>query len=94
MTEMKAEIGVFGGSGFYSLMDDFCEVKLDTPYGAPSDSIAIGTISGKRVAFLPRHGKNHQFPPHVIPYGANIWAMKQLGVTRIIGPTCVGAKTG
>jgi len=91
MTDPRAEIGVFGGSGFYSLMDDFREVKLDTPYGAPSDTITIGTIAGKQVAFLPRHGKHHQLPPHMIPYRANIWAMKQLGVTRIIGPNCVGS---
>jgi 5'-methylthioadenosine phosphorylase len=91
MTDLRAEIGVFGGSGFYSLMDDFHEVKLDTPYGAPSDTIAIGTVGGKQVAFLPRHGKHHQLPPHVIPYRANIWAMKQLGVSRIIGPNCVGS---
>ena len=86
MTERGAEIGVFGGSGFYSLMDSFEEVKIETPYGAPSDSVAIGTVAGRDVAFLPRHGKHHQYPPHVIPYRANIHAMKQLGVTRIIGP--------
>ncbi|MCE5199012.1 MAG: S-methyl-5'-thioadenosine phosphorylase [Armatimonadota bacterium] len=91
MTELKAEIGVFGGSGFYSLMDSFEEVKVETPYGAPSDFIAIGTIAGRRVAFLPRHGKHHQLPPHMIPYRANIWAMKQLGVTQIIGPNAVGS---
>ncbi len=91
MLEQKAEIGVFGGSGFYSLMDDFEEVKVETPYGAPSDLIAIGTVAGKKVAFLPRHGKRHQFPPHAIPYLANIYAMKQLGVTRIIGPNAVGS---
>ena len=91
MTEYRAEIGVFGGSGFYSLMEDFQEVKIETPYGAPSDTVAIGTIAGKRVAFLPRHGKHHQHAPHMIPYLANIHAMKQLGVTRIIGPTCVGS---
>jgi len=91
MTEHRAEIGVFGGSGFYSLMEDFQEIKIETPYGAPSDSVAIGTVAGKRVAFLPRHGKHHQYPPHMIPYLANIYAMKKLGVTRIIGPTCVGS---
>jgi 5'-methylthioadenosine phosphorylase len=91
MTKHTAEIGVFGGSGFYSLMDSFEEVKIETPYGAPSDSVALGTVAGRKVAFLPRHGKHHQYPPHAIPYRANIYAMKQLGVTRIIGPNCVGS---
>jgi 5'-methylthioadenosine phosphorylase len=91
MTEHTAEIGVFGGSGFYSLMDKVDEVKIETPYGAPSDLVTIGTVAGRRVAFLPRHGRLHQFPPHAIPYRANIHAMKQLGVTRIIGPNAVGS---
>ena len=91
MTEHKADIGVFGGSGFYSLVDNLVEIKVETPYGAPSDTIAIGNVGDKKVAFLPRHGKHHQYPPHMIPYRANIWAMKQLGVTRIIGPNCVGS---
>lgn len=91
MIEYTAEIGVIGGSGFYSLLEDAEEIKVETPYGAPSDRIAIGTVAGKRIAFLPRHGKHHQLPPHMIPYRANIYAMKQLGVTRIIGPNCVGS---
>jgi len=91
MSSHSAEIGVFGGSGFYCLMDSFEEIKVETPYGAPSDMIAIGTVAGRKVAFLPRHGRHHQFPPHAIPYRANIAAMKQLGVTRIIGPNCVGS---
>jgi 5'-methylthioadenosine phosphorylase len=91
MADLKAEIGVFGGSGFYSLLDNAEEVKIDTPYGAPSDLVTIGAVAGRRVAFLPRHGKRHQHPPHMIPYRANIWAMKQLGVTRIIGPNAVGS---
>ena len=91
MSEHKAEIGVFGGSGFYSLMDHFEEIKIETPYGPPSDTVGIGTVAGRSVAFLPRHGKSHQYPPHVIPYLANTYAMKQLGVTHIIGPNCVGS---
>lgn len=91
MAEPNAEIGVFGGSGFYSLLDNAEEVKIDTPYGAPSDLVTVGTVAGRKVAFLPRHGKRHQYPPHKIPYRANIWAMKQLGVTRIIGPNAVGS---
>jgi purine nucleoside phosphorylase len=86
-----AEIGVFGGSGFYSFLDKVEEVKVDTPYGAPSDLIAIGEIAGRRVAFLPRHGRQHSIPPHRINYRANLWAMKELGVTRIISPCAAGS---
>ncbi|MCE1245368.1 MAG: S-methyl-5'-thioadenosine phosphorylase [Firmicutes bacterium] len=87
----KVDIGVFGGSGFYHFLDDIKEVQIDTPYGSPSDKIAIGTYAGKTVAFLPRHGKNHSLPPHKIPYRANLWAMKALGVKRIIGPCAAGS---
>lgn len=87
----RAEIGVFGGSGFYSLLEGMHEEKLETPYGAPSDVVALGEIAGRRVAFLPRHGKTHSLPPHVINYRANLWAMKELGVTRIIAPTAAGS---
>ncbi len=86
-----AEIGVFGGSGFYSFLDKVEEVKIDTPYGPPSDLIAIGEIGGRRVAFLPRHGRKHSIPPHKINYRANLWAMKELGVTRIISPCAAGS---
>jgi len=86
-----AEIGVFGGSGFYSLIDGCREVKIETPYGPPSDLVALGEIAGRKVAFLPRHGKSHSLPPHVINYRANAWAMKELGVTRIIGPCAAGS---
>ncbi len=86
-----AEIGVFGGSGFYSFLEKVEEVKIDTPYGPPSDLIAIGEIAGHRVAFLPRHGRKHSIPPHKINYRANLWAMKELGVTRIISPCAAGS---
>ena len=89
--ELQAEIGVIGGSGFYSLVEDFQEIEIDTPFGSPSDKIAIGTIAGKKVAFLPRHGKKHQYPPHKIPYLANIYAFKMIGVKQIIAPSCVGS---
>ncbi len=89
--ENRADIGVFGGSGFYSLIENAREVTVETPYGAPSDRIALGEIAGKKVAFLPRHGKAHQLPPHMINYRANLWAMKELGVTRIIAPTACGS---
>jgi 5'-methylthioadenosine phosphorylase len=87
----QAEIGVFGGSGFYSFLEDVQEVEVDTPYGKPSAPFAIGEIGGKRVAFLPRHGRDHELPPAQIPYRANLWAMKELGVRRIIGPCASGA---
>ena len=81
-----AEIGVFGGSGFYSFFDPVEERTVETPFGPPSAAVTIAEIAGKRVAFLPRHGKNHELPPHRVPYRANVWAMKELGVLRIIGP--------
>jgi 5'-methylthioadenosine phosphorylase len=89
--ELRAEIGVFGGSGFYSLMENAREAWVETPYGAPSDTVAVGEIAGKRVAFLPRHGKDHRFPPQAINYRANLFAMKALGVKWIIGPTASGS---
>ncbi|MDH7481328.1 MAG: S-methyl-5'-thioadenosine phosphorylase [Armatimonadota bacterium] len=91
MKEARAEIGVYGGSGFYSFLDDVDEIKVETPYGAPSDLIALATVAGKRVAFLPRHGRRHQHPPHMIPYRANAFAMKKLGVSRIIAPSACGS---
>jgi len=84
-------IGVFGGSGFYSFLEDVEEVEVDTPYGKPSAPFTIGEIGGQRVAFLPRHGRNHQRPPHEINYRANVWAMKAIGARRIIGPCASGA---
>ena len=88
---LAAEIGVFGGSGFYSLIDGAREEWVETPYGAPSDRVALGEIAGRRVAFLPRHGKDHRFPPQAINYRANLFAMKALGVKWIIGPTAAGS---
>lgn len=87
----EAEVGVFGGSGFYSFLDDVEEVALDTPYGAPSAPLAVGTVAGRQVAFLPRHGTRHELPPHKVNYRANLWAMRALGVTRILGPCAVGS---
>ncbi len=87
----KAEVGVFGGSGFYSFLEDVEEVVVETPYGPPSDSYLIGEVGGVRVAFLPRHGRRHQLPPHAINYRANVWGMKELGVTRLFGPCASGS---
>ncbi|MFA0731054.1 MAG: hypothetical protein LKKZDAJK_000989 [Candidatus Fervidibacter sp.] len=91
--ERKAEIGVFGGSGLYSMEGATVleEIKVETPFGAPSDLITIVEIARKRVAFLPRHGRKHQYPPHKVPYKANIWAMKALGVERVLAPNAVGS---
>jgi 5'-methylthioadenosine phosphorylase len=91
--ERRAEIGVFGGSGLYSMEGATVleELKVETPFGAPSDLITIVEIAGKRVAFLPRHGRKHQYPPHKVPYKANIWAMKVLGVERVLAPNAVGS---
>ncbi len=87
----SAEIGVFGGSGFYELLDNPQEHRMNTPFGAPSSPVMVGDIGGRTVAFLPRHGKDHSLPPHMINYRANLWAMKQLGVERIIGPNACGS---
>ncbi|HZL33327.1 MAG TPA: S-methyl-5'-thioadenosine phosphorylase [Verrucomicrobiae bacterium] len=87
----RAEIGVFGGSGFYSLLDDVREVKVDTPYGAPSDSYFLADVAGRAVAFLPRHGRRHTLPPHRVNYRANVWGMKALGVKAVISPCAAGS---
>jgi len=86
-----AEIGVFGGSGFYSLLEDVREVKVDTPYGPPSDSFFLAEVGDRRVAFLPRHGRRHTIPPHKINYRANVWAMRSLGVKAVISPCAAGS---
>jgi 5'-methylthioadenosine phosphorylase len=86
-----AEIGVFGGSGFYSLLDDVREIKVDTPYGPPSDSFFLASVAGRNVAFLPRHGRRHTIPPHRINYRANVWAMRSLGVKAVISPCAAGS---
>jgi 5'-methylthioadenosine phosphorylase len=86
-------IAVIGGSGFYSLFTSGEEIEAETPYGAPSDPIVIGEVAGRQVAFLPRHGRDHRFPPHRIPFRANLWALRALGVRQILAPSAVGALT-
>ena len=88
-----AEIGIFGGTGIYDsgLLSDSKEITIDTPYGKTSDSITIGKFNGRKIAFMPRHGKKHTIPPHLINFRANIWAFKELGVKRIIAPSAVGS---
>jgi 5'-methylthioadenosine phosphorylase len=89
-----AEVAVIGGTGFYSFLDDSGdiveEVAVTTPYGEPSAPVSVGTVAGRRVAFLPRHGKQHELPPHAINYRANLWALRSLGVRQVLGPCAVG----
>jgi len=89
--QSEATIGVIGGSGFYSLLDNVREVDFDTPYGAPSDSVFIAELDGKSVAFVPRHGRHHTIPPHKVNYRANIWALHALGVRFLISPCAAGS---
>jgi 5'-methylthioadenosine phosphorylase len=85
-----ADIAVIGGSGLYALLTDSEEHRIETPFGAPSDSITVATVGGRRVAFLPRHGRDHRFPPHKIPYRANLWALRSLGARQVLAPCAVG----
>jgi len=89
----SAEIGIFGGTGNYDpgFFEDARQIKVYTPYGAPSDLITLGRVRGRNVAFLPRHGRNHTIPPYKVNYRANVWAMRSLGVKRIISPAAVGS---
>lgn len=89
----SAEIGIIGGTGLYDpkFFENVRQVKVETPYGKPSDQITLGEYSGRQIAFIPRHGKKHTIPPHKINSRANIWALKELGVTRILSPSVVGS---
>jgi 5'-methylthioadenosine phosphorylase len=91
MTQVK--IGIIGGSGLYKMdaLKDVEEVEVETPFGPPSDALILGTLEGTRVAFLARHGRNHSFLPTELPYRANIYAMKQLGVEYLISASAVGS---
>lgn len=91
MSRPRAEIGVFGGSGFYSFLEDVTHVPVHTPYGTPSAPVAVGRLGDRSVAFLPRHGAHHELPPHRVNYRANVWAMRELGVQRVIGPCAAGS---
>jgi 5'-methylthioadenosine phosphorylase len=90
---MAPRIGIIGGTGVYDphAFDIKDRVTMSTPYGAPSDPILVGTLGGTEVAFLSRHGAGHVLPPHMVNYRANIWALKQLGVERIVSPCAVGS---
>jgi 5'-methylthioadenosine phosphorylase len=89
----QATIGVIGGSGFYEFLDDAREIEVQTPFGPPSDQLTLGTVAGRSVAFLPRHGKDHRYPPHRIPYQANLWALRSVGVRQVLAPSAVGSLT-
>jgi len=87
----SAKVGVIGGSGFYELLDNAREVKIETPFGAPSDSFFLGQIDAVDVAFLPRHARGHRILPGEVNYRANIWGMKALGVSYVLSATAVGS---
>ncbi|MGY2874249.1 5'-methylthioadenosine phosphorylase [Marmoricola sp. URHA0025 HA25] len=85
-----ADIAVIGGSGLYEFLDDPVSRTVETPYGEPSAVVSVGEVAGRRVAFLPRHGAGHRFPPHLINYRANLWALRSLGVRQVLAPCAVG----
>lgn len=89
--DLGAEVGVFGGSGFYEFLDDAVDIDIDTPYGPAASRVRVGTMAGRRVAFIARHGRAHQFVAHRVPFRANVWAMASLGVRSIVSPCSVGA---
>src|SRR5258707_7325788 len=88
-----AKIGIIGGSGLYQMpeLTDIDEIEVETPFGKPSDNFILGTLEGERVAFLPRHGRGHRFTPTEVPFRANIYGMKLLGVERILSASAVGS---
>jgi 5'-methylthioadenosine phosphorylase len=87
----RAEVGVIGGSGLYSLLEGAETVELGTPFGPPSDPLTIGDVGSRRVAFVPRHGRDHRFPPHRVNYRANLWALRTVGARQVLGPCAVGS---
>jgi 5'-methylthioadenosine phosphorylase len=87
----RADVGVYGGSGLYTLLEDAVEIVADTPFGPPSAPLTIGSVGSRRVAFLPRHGRDHTLPPHRVPYRANAWALWQLGVRALFAPCASGS---
>lgn len=87
----RADIGVIGGTGFYSFLDAPRRVEVQTPFGSPSADVAVGEVVGRRVAFVPRHGDRHQFAPHRVNYRANLWALRSLGVRQVLVPCAVGS---
>ncbi len=88
---MDAEIGIIGGTGFYEFLSNARTVLPATPFGPPSAPITVGEVAGRRVAFVPRHGQRHQFPPHRVNYRANLWALRAVGVRQVLAPAAVGS---
>lgn len=88
---MDAEIGIIGGSGFYEFLRNATTVLPTTPFGSPSAPLTVGEVAGRRVAFVPRHGQRHQFPPHRVNYRANLWALRSVGVRQVLAPAAVGS---
>jgi 5'-methylthioadenosine phosphorylase len=86
-------VGVIGGSGFYSLLEAPQSHWVDTPYGAASDALAVGALGRREVAFVPRHGPDHRFAPHVVPYRSNLWALRSVGVRQVVSLSAVGSLT-
>jgi len=89
--DVHAEIAIIGGSGFYSFLSDAREVSVTTPFGPPSDPPIVGEVADRMVAFIPRHGRDHRYPPHRVNYRANLWALRSLGVRQVLGPCAVGS---
>ena len=90
-TDRARPIGVIGGSGFYSLLTEAETIRIDTPYGATSDDLAVGQLGGVSVVFIPRHGFDHRYPPHRVPYRANLWALRAAGARQVIALSAVGS---
>ena len=87
----RAEIGIVGGSGLYAFLESADTVQVPTPWGEPSDALTVGEVAGRSVAFLPRHGRDHRFPPHRVNYRANLWALRAVGVRQVLAPCAVGS---
>jgi len=87
----RAEIGIVGGSGLYAFLESATTVQVETPWGEPSDELTIGEVAGRSVAFLPRHGRDHRFPPHRVNYRANLWALRSVGARQVLAPCAVGS---
>lgn len=91
MSTPTAQIGVIGGSGFYRFLSDARDLAVSTPFGEPSDPLAVGEVAGRTVAFLARHGREHRLAPHQVNYRGNLWALRALGVRQVIAPYAVGS---
>jgi 5'-methylthioadenosine phosphorylase len=93
--QSRPEVAVIGGSGFYEFLTGAEEIAVETPYGPTSAAVTVGEVAGRPVAFLPRHGRHHEFPPHRVNYRANMWALRSIGIRRVLAPCAVGSlRTG